>query len=58
LTGARLEITDVNGRISQSVKLTNPDNYIDLTGYSSGIYGFKITGIDGKIIDSQKIIKE
>jgi len=58
LTGARLEITDVNGRISQSVKLTNSNNYIDLTGYSSGIYVFKITGIDGKIIDSQKIIKE
>jgi hypothetical protein len=58
LSGARLEITDANGRISQSVKLTNPDYYIDLTGYSGGIYIFKITGNDGKVIDSQKIIKE
>jgi hypothetical protein len=58
LSGARLEITDANGRISQSVKLTNPDYYIDLTGYSRGMYIFKISGNDGKIIDSQKIIKE
>jgi len=57
LLGATLEITDENGKLLHSIKLINTDSFIDLTGFTGGMYIFKITGKDGKLVDTKKIIK-
>jgi hypothetical protein len=57
LSGAMLEITDVNGNLVHSEKLFNADSFIDLTDFTSGLYIFKINDKTGKAVKSEKIIK-
>jgi hypothetical protein len=58
LTGARLEITDVGGKLLDAEILVNSDNYIELSGYKSGMYVLIIIDKTGKIVFSEKIIKQ
>lgn len=57
LAGALLEIVDLNGKALYSEALANTESFIDLSGYTSGMYVFKIIGPDGKVIESVKVIK-
>jgi hypothetical protein len=57
LSGAVLEITDVNGNLVHSEKLFNADSFIDLTDFTSGLYIFQINDKTGKAVKSEKVIK-
>ncbi len=58
LTGALLEISDINGKLMYSEELANPESYVDLSTYTSGMYVFKLMDSNGDIIESIKIIKK
>ena len=58
LSGARLEITDVSGKMIHSEILVNPESYMDMTSLKSGMYVFKITNNAENPIVSTKIIKQ
>ncbi len=58
ITGAQLEISDMNGKLMYSEKLSNTESYVDLSGYRPGMYLFKLMDVDGRVIDSKKIIKD
>ncbi len=58
ITGAQLEISDMNGKLMYSEKLSNTESCIDLSGYRPGMYVFKLMDVDGSVIGSEKIIKD
>jgi hypothetical protein len=57
-TQLTLQINDISGRLISSQQLNNAESYIDLSGYPSGVYLFKLTDVQGNHIFSQKVIKE
>jgi len=57
-TQLTLQINDFSGRLISSQQLNNSESYIDLSGYPSGVYLFKLTDVQGNHIFSQKVIKE
>jgi len=58
LTGVMLQITDISGKLLHTERLTNPEGYIDMTGYQSGMYVFTIISSHGDIVESMKVMKE
>lgn len=53
---ARVQITDVTGKTTRTIKLTGTTTEIDLSGWVSGIYFLKYT--DGAVQESVKVIKD
>jgi len=56
--GTMLEILDINGRLLYSLELSDTENSIDLSGYTKGLYLFKLMDQGGKLIETKKLIKE
>ncbi len=57
LTGAILEITNINGKIQTTKVLSNQESCIDMSSYSKGIYIYTVKNNTG-IIDTGKVVKE
>lgn len=53
-----LEISDINGRLILSQKLSNIESSIDLSTYQPGTYLFRLTDKNGKLVATEKVIKE
>ncbi|HZK08296.1 MAG TPA: T9SS type A sorting domain-containing protein [Bacteroidales bacterium] len=58
LAGLQLEISDINGRLILSQKLRNTENSIDVSTYQPGTYLFRLTDKNGKLVATEKVIKE
>jgi hypothetical protein len=54
----QLEISDINGRLILSQKLSNIESSIDLSTYQHGTYLFRLTDKTGKLVATEKVIKE
>jgi len=57
-TRKNLTVYDVYGRAIYSQPLTDMFTTLDLKKLLKGVYVVKITGVDGKVLYTEKIVKE